>query len=211
MRWARTLATVAVLIVSLASLAGAGEITGRGSLGAALGTMKWTADDETSREAQWRPTMQGVFRYAFTPRLEAQLQSGFGWSSYALRGDTVTVVIPTTIGLNYRLNPAAQYIYRVGAGAGIYAWRVTDNAKTSYYVSPPGDPDEIVEAREGGDPGVYAEFGVERFMAEHVTASVDVAYHMIFSKNDRLRDGWKDNDAFAAARVGVHYYFSLTK
>ena len=206
MRGVRTLATVAVLFLSLASVASAGDVTGRGSLGAAIGLMKWTADDETSRDSQWRPLMQGVFRYAFRPNLEAQFQSWFGWSSYALRGDTVTVVVPSTIGLNYRFNPASRDVFRVGAGGGVYAWRVTEKSDTSYFISP---SDGIVEKREGAAPGIYAEVGVERFMSEHVTASLDLSYHMMFSKNDRLKDGWGDNDAFAALRVGVHYYFPL--
>jgi hypothetical protein len=198
-------------MILAAPAARAGDVVGRGSLGAALGLMRWVADDETSRDAQFRPILNGVFRYAFTPALEAQIQSGAGWGAYTLRGDTVTVVIPTTIGINYRFNPAARTVFRAGGGGGMYIWRVQQKGKVSQYISPAGDPAQIVEDREGADIGAYGEIGLDRFMNEHVTVSADLAYHQIFSSNERLTDGFKDNDAFVAARVGVHYYFSLTR
>jgi hypothetical protein len=208
MRWARVAVALAAFLMLLTTAAAAGDVNGRGSLGAAIGGMRWTADDRTSTDAQIRPLMQAVFRYAFSPNIEGQIQSGVGWNSYALHGDTVTVVSATNVGLNYRFNPGAQVVYRAGLGGGVYVWRVQDKGKKSYFIN---EAEGMVVAREGTDFGMYGEIGFDRFMAEHITVSVDLAYHKLFSKNDDLKDGYGDSDAFAAFRLGIHYYFPLAQ
>jgi hypothetical protein len=218
-----------------AGAAQAADIVGRASFGVSGGAMTFLSGSDYSAGGlkRTRPVGQFVFKYNFSSKLAGVLESGYGWNSYGdvdLNTDTLAVVIPTTIGLEYRFRAGESKLWpHAAVGGGIYSLGIKDSYRT------------WAEAGDGTDrltwssPGMYGKLGTEYLFDDGVSLNFDFLFHAIFSKDDkytftpvdpgdpnydpneeaaraRYSNTWGvQNTSFAEFRIGVNYYFTIKK
>lgn len=198
----------AVLAVAAVCFVGPGfaqELDGKGSVGASGGLMLLTGDDDLSRDAQ--PRLLGHFdmKYVINPRLAVHGTFGRGWNSYSGRADTLTVVEPITLGIEYRhiFEQWPRYLPHVGIGTGVYSLWIREHLQVTE------DPITL-ERRHTVDWGMNITAGLEYFMTRSVTVNYDFVWHKIFSENtDDFVAGFGGDDSYVQIVVGVNYYFSM--
>lgn len=203
---------LAILMGAVVGLAGPGfaqevELKGRGSIGASGGLMLFTADQDMSDGAQ--PRLLGHFnmKYVINQRFAVSGTFGRGWNSYAGRGDTLTVVEPVTVGVEYRhiFEQWPRYLPHAGVGVGMYSMYIRD------YLTTTKDP-LTLERRHTLNWGMNVGFGLEYFMTRTITVNYDFVWHHIFSENkDDFVAGFGEDDSYVQFVVGVNYYFSLDR
>lgn len=199
-----------LIILTGAALVGAGpafaqELAGKGGVGASGGLMLFTADNDMSSKAQPRLLGNLNFKYVLSPRLAIAGAFGRGWNAYDGRGDTLAIVEPVTMGVEYRhvFEQWPRYLPHAGAGIGIYSVYIRDYLRTTK------DPSTF-ERRHTVDWGVNVGAGLEYFMTRSVTVSYDFVWHYIFSENkEDFVAGFGENDSYIQFVVGANYYFSL--
>lgn len=229
-RWA-SLSLLAAFLLSLHGVARAQEDTeaadeevleeesdnplvGKGSLGFALGAMKFTGGQDLSDGANIRPMLRATFRYVWSDRISMPVEGGWGWNAYGEGGGfdgpdsvgTLATVVPFTVGLDYSFTTGSPSVNpRVGAGLGLYILGVRSGRDVTSR-----DPVTDKERNAVG-PGVYVKAGTEFTLKENFTLGTDFAYHQIFSGNDEdFPRGWLDENAsFLDVRVGLNYYFTI--
>lgn len=173
-----------------------------GAFGASAGGMLFLADDDASRGAKIRPSLQGVFRYRFGDDWVGVGEFGFGWNAYEGKGDTVLTVTSGTLGVYRRVMDLVGLDLRAGAGAGFYRWNYKFEGKS------------IRDARtqlplRAISPGVFGALELERRLTPHVTVLVTGQTHYLLSSNEEDFPSYLGgNDAFVTARFGVNYHFS---
>ncbi len=194
--------------------ADAADIVGRGSIGGSGGIMNFVSGDDFG-EGKIRLIGQAVFKYNFSDHWAGVVESGWGWNAYPNdtpaqgteeTSDTLATVIPTTLGLEYRMRYGETKVWpHFGAGAGLYTLGVKDTYRSWAY-SPVTHKKLIWTS-----PGLYVKLGGEYLFDNGAAINVDVLYHSIFSKNtDDYPYGWgAQNTSFAEFRVGANYYFTL--
>ncbi len=201
-------AWVAVLAIAAAFVAGpsyAQELQGKGSIGGSGGLVLITGDEDLSRSAQPRLLGHMDMRYVIRPNFAVHGTFGRGWNSYSGRGDTLTIIEPVTVGLEYRqvFERWPRYLPHVGAGIGVYSIYVREQLKVTQ------DP-ATLEARHMVDFGLNVTAGLEYFMTRSITVNYDFVWHKIFSENlEDFPSGFGENDSYVQLVVGVSYYFSL--
>ncbi len=203
-----SVAWVAVLAIAAAFVAGpsyAQELEGKGSVGGSGGIMLLTGDDDLSRSAQPRLLGHMDMRYVFHPNFAVHGTFGRGWNSYSGRGDTLTIIEPVTVGLEYRhvFQQWPRYLPHAGVGIGVYSVYVREQLKVTQ------DP-ATLEERHTVDWGVNVSAGLEYFMTRSITVNYDFVWHKIYSENlEDFPSGFGGDDSYVQLVVGVSYYFSL--
>jgi hypothetical protein len=196
------------VLVAAACLVGPGfaqELDGKGSVGASGGLVLLTGDEDLSRDAQ--PRLLGHFdlRYVISPRLAVHGTFGRGWNSYYGRADTLTIIEPFTMGVEYRhvMEQWPRYLPHVGAGIGVYSMRVREHLQVTHDL-------KTLERRHFIDWGVNVTAGLEYFITRNVTVNYDFVWHKIFSENmNDFPEGFGGDDSFVQFVIGANYYFSL--
>ena len=173
-----------------------------GSFGVDMGIMRFTGDNNASKDAYIRPSMQTVFRYRFSDDWVGVGEFGFGWNAYKQKADTVLTVMSGTLGGYRHFSDALGLDWKLGGGVGMYRWNYK-NAGKSFRDS------ETQLFLRGVDPGVFAGMEVEKRLASHVTLHATTQFHYLFSANETdfpaMLGG---NDSFAVIRFGINYHFS---
>lgn len=207
--WLVVIPALTLLVAAFAPpAADAADIVGRGSVGGSLGGMKFLGGDDFG-EGNVRFIGQAVFKYNFSKSLAGVLESGWGWNAYpndiAGVDDTLTTVVPTTLGLELRRQYGESHFWpHVGAGLGLYSLSVKDSFR-SYAYSNQG-----TERLNWTSPGLYGKLGVEYLFDKGVSINWDFAYHMIFSEDSARFDKWgNQNTSFGEFRMGANYYFTI--
>ena len=176
-----------------------------GSFGANLGWMRFLSDEDASGGALVRPSMQAAFRYRFSEAWVGVGEFGFGYNAYEDKGDTVLTVTSGTLGLYRHLSNALNFDWKLGFGAGYYAWNYKFKGESVR------DPESQLRLR-GSAPGFFTGLEVERRITKHVTFLMTNQYHFLFSANeDDFPTLLGGNDSFFAMRFGVNYHFSPTE
>ncbi len=204
------ISTALFAIVAIGAVISAGpgfaqELGGKGSIGASGGLMLFTGDDDLSREAQ--PRLLGHFdwRYVFNPKVALHGTFGRGWNSYSGRNDTLTIINPVTVAVEYRhvFEQWPRYLPHAGVGVGAYNVVVRENLQVTK------DP-KTEEDRSTLDWGINVTAGLEYFITRSVTVNYDFVWHKIFSKNlEDFPSGFGNDDSYVQFVVGASYYFSL--
>ena len=208
-------------LVSAAAPAMAAGVDGKGGIGGSAGIMKFISGEEW-KDGGTRFMLQAVFKYHITEHWGVVLESGWGWNNYgtdptgtppadsiSTTEDILVQVIPTTLGVQYRLAGAgAPWVPTLGAGAGLYALGVKDSPNS--WAENPTTGERLTWTKAG----VYGRLGVERMFTESASMNFDLLGHMIFAKNEELQGGGftrfvGDNAAFFQIRVGANYYFGV--
>lgn len=194
------------------------DITGRGSIGASGGAMLFLHGGNYGNEglSKTRLIGQAVFKYNFTPSLAGVAELGWGWNTYTAGAqDTIVVIVPATLGVEYRMHAGGQFWPHAAVGGGFYWIGVKDTPDT--YASAGDDAKKL----KWTSPGVYGKLGTEYLFNSGVAINFDVLFHHAFSKNEEftytginpsapLNNRWGlQNVTFGEVRLGVNYYFEF--
>lgn len=199
---------ITALLAGSAGAAQAADIVGRGSVGASGGGMLFLSGEDFG-EGEARLIGQVVFKYNFSSHLAGVIESGYGWNAYPDEredADTLAVVVPTTLGLEYRWRLGETKLWpNFGAGAGLYSLGVKDSFRS--WARANNDRERLTWT----SPGLYGKLGAEVLFDNAVSISFGALYHQIFSKDEeKFPDKWgNQNTSFAEVRLGVNYYFTL--
>ena len=203
--------------VSLDTLATV-DITGRGSIGAAGGGMLFLTGGpfESGGLSQTRLIGQVMFKYVFTPSISGVAEFGWGWNTYSdMEPDTIAVVVPVTLGIEYRRHMGGKFWPHAAVGGGFY-WIGIKDTPDSY-----ASAGDNAEKLKWWSPGLYGKIGTEYLFSSGVSINFDVLIHRVFSSNDEytytkaipndpLDNDWGlQNTMFGELRLGVNYYFAF--
>jgi len=213
---------LAVLALAPPCLAGEGMGPGRGAIGGQFGGSRFWADGDYSEGAQSRFAFSGHFRYVINRRFRWQVSPGFTWSGYSgsvampvpdgnapqdvTKENNLALLLPMTFQLQYLFHPG-KWHFHLGAGPGVY--RVWVENRRIVLI----DPVSFVRHR-GLHPGVTGEFGVERFLRQLPSTSVEatVATHWVFSEDLKSFPlGYNTHLAATELRIGANYYFDMNR
>lgn len=194
------------------------DITGRGSLGVSGGAVLFLHGGNYGNEGlnKTRLIGQAVFKYNFTPALAGVAEFGWGWNTYSEGAeDTIVVIVPVTLGIEYRRHMGGKFWPHAAIGGGLYWMGVKDTPDT--YASA-GDADKELKWTS---PGLYGKIGTEYLFNNGVSINFDVLFHRVWSQNwefqytgtdpnSPLNNTWGlQNVVFSEARLGVNYYFAF--
>jgi hypothetical protein len=194
------------------------DITGRGSIGASGGGMLFFHGGNFGNEglSKTRLIGQAVFKYNFTPSLAGVAEMGWGWNTYTAGAeDTIAVIVPITLGVEYRRHVGGKFWPHAALGGGLY-WMGIKDTPDSYASA--GDADKELKWTS---PGVYGKVGTEYLFNSGVSINFDLLLHHAFSKNEEflytgnnpaspLNNRWGLQDvSFGELRLGVNYYFAF--
>lgn len=209
--------------LGLAGTVEGADIVGRGSIGASGGAMLFTTGTNYASDGlgRARPIGHAVIKYNFTSRLAGVLESGYGWNSYGEtenNTDTIAVVVPTTLGVEYRLRAGNTKIWpHTALGIGLYSLGIKDSYRTW------AEAGDNAERLTWTKPGWYGKLGAEYLFDNGVSINADVLLHRILAKDDKfettqpggdpdLSNTWgTEQTSFAEFRIGVNYYFTINK
>lgn len=215
-------AMLAVLAVASPCFAGEGMGPGRGAIGGQFGGSRFLADGDYSEGAESRFAFSGHFRYVVNNRLRWQVSPGFTWSGYSgsvampvpdaqapqdgTKENNLTLLLPMTFQLQLLLHPG-KWHFHVGAGPGVY--RVWVENRRVVLIDP-----QSFERHRNLHPGVTGEIGVERFIRQLPSTSVEatVATHWVFSEDlKKFPLGYNTNLVATELRIGANYYFDMSR
>jgi hypothetical protein len=216
------IALLAVLAAASPCLAGVGMGAGRGAIGGQLGGSFFWADGDYSEGAKARFAFSGHFRYVLNKSLRWQISPGFTWSGYSSsveqpvpdgrhpensdKSSNLTLLLPMTFQLQY-LYHTKKWHYHLGAGPGFYRVWIENHRE----VLP--DPVTFV-LHQKVHPGVTGEFGVERFLKQLPSTSVEATTvtHWVFAQDDEAYpSGYNSFLAATEIRIGANYYFDMSR
>ncbi len=207
-------AVAAALLLGGAS-ARADDLAGKGSIGFALGAIRFTGGEDLTTDVGIRPVLRGLFKYAWEEHFVTSLEVGYGWNAYGEGGDyrgddlglgTVAVVTPVTLGLDYRFNTGEPKIMpRFGAGVGAYGIKIL-SGRDRISRDPQTDRKRSIVS-----PGFYGKAGGEFVLNPSMALNTDVMYHKVFNGDkEGFPSGYLDSStSFAEFRVGINYYFTI--
>lgn len=194
------------------------DITGRGSIGAAGGGMLFLTGGpfESGGISQTRLIGQAMFKYVFTPSISGVAEFGWGWNTYSdMEPDTIAVVVPVTLGVEYRRHMGGKFWPHAAVGGGFYWIGIKDTPDS--YASAGDDAKKL----KWWSPGLYGKIGTEYLFSSGVSINFDFLLHRVFSSNeeyaytrgipdDPLNNDWGlQNTMFGELRLGVNYYFAF--
>jgi len=216
------IALFAVLATASPCLAAVGMAPGRGAIGGQIGGSFFWSDADYSEGAQARFAFSGHFRYVVNSRLRWQISPGFTWAGYSSstpiavydgrhpedtnKSNNLTLLLPVSFQLQY-LHHHGKWHYHLGAGPGFYRVWVENHRE----VLP--DPVTLVLHRKI-HPGLTGEFGVERFIKQLPSTSVEATTttHWVFAQDDEaFPSGYNSFLAATEIRVGANYYFDMSR
>ena len=215
-------ALLAALAVASPCLAGEGMGKGRGAIGGQAGGSFFWADGDYSQGARQRLAFSGHFRYVFSPHLRWQISPGFTWTGYngstpapvpdgnypqdVTKRTNLTLLLPMTFELQYLMH-TQKWHYHLGAGPGVY--RIWIENRRILLVDPVS-----FNKHQNLCPGVTGEVGVERFIKNLKSTSVEmtVATHWVFAKDAKtFPSGYNSFLAATEIRLGANYYFDMSR
>jgi hypothetical protein len=209
MKQVRLFAIAGVVLCCLSTPCLSADVTGRASIGSALGSLTFISDEYMNGNAldsRAEPRLYGQiqFSYGFKPYLAATASAGFGWEAYSFDDNRLVTLVPVNVGAEYRLG-TGRYVPRVGAGIGVYQWTVLEDRRVL--------KDAITrQPLRRDDVGIYGLIGVDYFAIPSIAVSLDVEGHRIFSKDTRaFPAGYALNDDVLMAKLGVKYFFNPRK
>lgn len=194
------------------------DITGRGSLGVSGGGMLFLHGGNYGNEGlgKMRLIGQAMFKYNFTPALAGVGEFGWGWNTYTAGvQDTIVIMVPVTLGLEYRRHLSGKFWPHGALGGGFYWMGVKNTPDT--YASAGDDNKEL----KWWSYGAYAKLGTEYLFNDGVSINFDLLFHRVWSKNEEflytgpdpnspLNNRWGLQDVmFGEVRLGVNYYFAF--
>ncbi len=197
-----------ILLAGSATPSNATDLVGSGGIGARGGSLLFTQDIPTKKEASPRLLGDLVFSYVWTDHLTLDVTTGYGWNR--LRSDTpdfyVVTTTPITLSARYFLRDGKTWRPYVGAGGGVYVWSVL--SKDLGAAKDPVTFERLRRAR----PGLHGLAGMERRMSKHICMTGDVGYHYIMAKDlVHFPSGYNRDKAYAQVRLGVTFFFSLSE
>jgi hypothetical protein len=220
-------ALVAVLtVVSVCLAAEPDNGPGKGGVGGQLGVSSFRADrmlgngwfGDYSAGALPRFALKANFRYVVNQWLRWQVSPGMTWSAYKgdeptpfvdprfldrYKGRYLSLLIPVSVEAQYVIR-RGWWLYYVGAGPGIYRVWIENRREVVK------DPDTF-RIHRGIYPGVSGELGVEYFLKQLPSTSVEVSVggDVAFAvRNEQFASGFNSNVLALGARIGGNYYFS---
>ena len=194
------------------------DITGRGSIGIAGGGVLFLRGGNYGNEglSKMRLIGQAMFKYNFTPALAGVAEFGWGWNTFTEGAeDTIVVIVPVTLGVEYRKHVGGRFWPHAALGGGLY-WMGVKDTPDSYASA--GDADKELKWTS---PGLYGKIGTEYLFSDGVSINFDVLLHRVWSQNEEflytgadpnspLNNRWGlQNVVFGEARLGVNYYFAF--
>jgi hypothetical protein len=216
------MALLAVLAFAPSCLAAGGMGPGRGAIGGQLGGSLFWADGDYSEGAKARLAFSGHYRYVVNNRFRWQVGPGFTWTGYSgsvampvpdghfpqdvSKRTNLTLLLPVSFQLQY-LAHTKKWHYHVGAGPGVY--RVWIENRRILLLDP-----VTFEKHQRLHPGVTGEVGVERFLRQLPSTSVEacVTTHWVFADGDgKYPTGYNNFLAATEVRVGANYYFDMSR
>jgi outer membrane protein W len=197
-----------ILLAGSATPSLATELLGSGGIGVRGGSLLFTQDTPTKDEASPRISGDIVFSYVWQDHITFDVTTGYGWNR--LRSGTpdfyVVTATPITIGARYFLHDGKTWRPYIGAGGGVYVWSVL--SKDLGAAKDPVTFERLRRAR----PGFHGLAGMERRMSKHISMTADMSYHYIMAKNtEDFPSGYNRDKAYAQARIGVTFYFTLSE
>ena len=197
-----------ILLSGLATPSLASDLVGSGGLGARGGSMLFTQDAQLKAEAKPRLSGDVVFSYVWTDHITFDLTTGYGWNRLD-SGSTdfyLATATPLTLTTRYFLRDGKRWRPYLAGGGGVYVWSIL-----SRDLGAAKDPQTFERLRRAR-PGLHGLLGMERRMGKHISMTADAGYHYIFAKDtDSFPSGFNGNKAYAQARLGVTFYFSLSE
>lgn len=225
-------ATAAILgVLATAGSAGAAEPgygPGRGSIGGQLGVSSFRMDrilggntwfGDYSAGALSRPQFTGQFRYVLTPSLRVQVSPGMTWAAYKgderapfedprFPGDVtkvehLAVMVPVSVQAQYIVR-RGWWLYHLGLGPGIYRVWVQNRREVLK------DP-LTLRLHRGLYPGASGELGVELFLRQLTTTSIELAIggDLAFAERpEQFPSGYNSHVLAVGIRLGGNYYFN---
>ena len=199
---------------------------GKGGVGVQVGGSSFRPDrmlgngwfGDYSAGAQPRFTFKANFRYAVNKWFRWQVSPGLTWAAY--RGYEPGPFADPRFGDRYKnhylslllpVSAQAQYVirrgwwqYYVGAGPGIYRVWVENRREVLK------DP-VTLRVHRGVYPGASGEFGVEYFLKQMPSTSIEVSVggDLAFAtRDDQFVSGLNSNLLAVGARIGATYYFT---
>lgn len=196
------------------STASADGLAGKGSIGGAIGVMRYLSNPDFKDGSSTRPTFRAMARYAWENHFTSTLEAGYGWNSRGEGGDyrgpdttgTLMVVTPITFGLDYRIQGAnPKLLPHVGVGIGAYPFTIRSGRERI-------SKDRVnYNPRRHTAPGGYGKVGLEFLALPSMVLNADVLYHYVaMSDATKYPGGYFDKSvSFAEVRVGMSYYFTI--
>jgi len=206
------------------------DITGRGSIGASGGGMVFLSGQDFGDGGLGKTRLIGhaIFKYNFTPSLAGVAETGWGWNTYSsASAETIAVIVPTTLGVEYRFAAGGKFWPHAAAGGGLYWIGIKDTPDS--YASAGDDAKKL----KWMSPGIYGKIGTEYLFNNGISINLDFLYHHVFSSNENyaftrsldpndysdpadyqralaLSNSWGlQNTSFGELRIGINYYFAF--
>ena len=197
-----------ILLAGWATPSQATDLVGSGGIGARGGSLLFTQDVPTKKQASPRLSGDIVFSYVWTDHVTFDVTGGYGWNR--LRSGTpqfyVITATPVTLTARYFLRDGKTWRPYVGAGGGMYVWSVLNQD-----LSAAKDPVTFERLRRAR-PGFHGLVGMERRMSKHISMTGDLGYHYIMAKDlIHFPSGYNRDKAYVQARIGVSFFFSLSE
>lgn len=211
---ALSLAASLVAVAAASRVASADPLSGKGSIGAGLGSIRFTGGKDFSDGAQIRPVLRMMAHYAWQDHFVSVLEGGYGWNAYDEGGDfrgpdttgTIAIVTPITLGLDYRFASASpKLIPHFGLGVGAYPLTIRAGRDRISL-------DRLnYKRRRKVAGGGYAKIGAEFLALPAMLLNADLLYHFIPMSDEKgFPGGYFDASAsLLEFRVGISYYFTI--
>ncbi len=191
-----------------------------GAIGGQVGASYLAAGGDYHDGARPRFSFAGSFRYVAT-HWGWQLNPYYTWAGYGVSTPT-PIVDPAAPNEPYkdhyltqiagasaqilRMHTRGSWTWHLGAGPALYrVWLENDRHVIK-------DPTTF-RRHQGTYVGASAEFGVEHFLKNLTTTSLEwtVGWHMAFAKrDDQFPNGFSDSPQVFEVRFGGHYYYDLS-
>jgi len=197
-----------ILLAGTATPSSATDLVGAGGIGARGGSLLFTQDIPTDKQARARLLGDIVFSYVLTDHMTFDVTTGYGWNRLDSGNQEFYVMTstPITLSARYFLRDGKVWRPYIGAGGGVYVWSVL-----THDLGAAKDPVTFERLRRAR-PGFHGMAGMERRMSKHISMTGDVGYHYILAKDlVRFPSGYNRDKAYMDGRLGVTFYFSLSE
>lgn len=200
----------------------AGALSGRGAVGAQIGSSYIYAQTDYSIGAQPRLSFAGHFRYVINPGWQWQVSPYYTWNGYAVgtkapfadpnfpedtEKDEHLTQVTGASGQLQKVFRKGRTRWHIGGGPAVYRVWVQNRRKVL--------SDPVTNKRHQGTYlGATAELGAERFLKtlDNTSLELTIAYQGAFSKDvEGFPSGYDLNVNAVEIRFGTHYYFDFKK
>ena len=195
----------------------------KGGVGGSLGASRFFGQGDYSTGARPRFSLAGNLRYVMSRHWRWQFSPGFTWTAYAkgsaapftdlnfpsdprVKNDYLSLLVPVSLQVQ-AVVPHGAWLMHLGGGAGAYRVWVEDRRKVLR------DPTSL-DLHRGIYPGVSVELGMERFLRNITTTSIEVVtstHYVMAERSSQFPSGFNDHVLVSDLRLGVNYYFDLVR